>query len=94
MLVFVGVFVVALGVDRAMTAGAGPSLRGLEPTVREVSSDVIQSARASFAPPPDQHFVNCSAAHAAGRFSIPAGDPSYRERMDGDGDGFACEPYS
>jgi hypothetical protein len=40
----------------------------------------------------DLHFSGCREAHAAGRYSIPAWDPSYRERMDGDGDGFACEP--
>lgn len=40
----------------------------------------------------DMHFSGCRAAHAAGRYSIPAWDPSYRERMDGDSDGFACEP--
>lgn len=41
----------------------------------------------------DQHFSGCDAARAAGRENIPAFDPSYRERMDGDGDGLACEPY-
>lgn len=41
----------------------------------------------------DQHFRNCDAARAAGRQSIPSWDPSYRERMDRDGDGVACEPY-
>lgn len=41
----------------------------------------------------DQHFSGCKAARAAGRHNIPASDPSYRPRMDGDGDGLACEPY-
>lgn len=41
----------------------------------------------------DQHFANCSEARRAGRQNIPAWDPSYRERMDRDGDGLACEPY-
>ena len=40
----------------------------------------------------DPHFRNCTDAHAAGRYSIPVGDPAYRARMDGDRDGFACEP--
>ncbi|PLR21014.1 calcium-binding protein [Caulobacter zeae] len=43
--------------------------------------------------PADQHFSGCNAARAAGRESIPSWDPSYRESMDGDGDGLACEPY-
>jgi hypothetical protein len=41
----------------------------------------------------DQHFGGCDDARAAGRENIPAWDPSYRESMDGDGDGLACEPY-
>lgn len=45
------------------------------------------------APPVDQHFSGCDAARAAGRVNIARSDPSYRERMDGDGDGLACEPY-
>jgi hypothetical protein len=47
------------------------------------------------APPPgarDMHFRRCREAHAAGRYSIPAWDPSYRAWMDGDHDGLACEP--
>ena len=40
----------------------------------------------------DQNFSGCDAARAAGRESIPRHDPSYREWMDGDGDGLACEP--
>ncbi len=40
----------------------------------------------------DQHFSGCDAARAAGRENIPRWDPSYREHMDGDGDGLACEP--
>lgn len=45
------------------------------------------------AKPVDQHFSGCDAARAAGRQNIPSWDPSYRERMDRDGDGLACEPY-
>ena len=41
----------------------------------------------------DQYFINCKAAQAAGRSNIPRRDPSYRSRMDRDGDGLACEPY-
>jgi hypothetical protein len=39
------------------------------------------------------YFPNCSAARAAGAAPIYAGDPGYREEMDGDLDGIACEPY-
>jgi hypothetical protein len=35
----------------------------------------------------------CNDARAAGTAPIYAGEPGYREDMDGDGDGVACEPY-
>lgn len=41
----------------------------------------------------DQHFANCADARRQGRQNIPRWDPSYRERMDRDRDGLACEPY-
>lgn len=44
-------------------------------------------------PPVDQHFRGCDDARAAGRENIPIADPSYREWMDGDHDGWACEPW-
>ncbi|WP_436017616.1 excalibur calcium-binding domain-containing protein [Phenylobacterium sp. LjRoot219] len=43
--------------------------------------------------PDFRYFPNCAAAHAAGVYSIHRGDPGYRERLDRDGDGRACEPY-
>ena len=61
-----------------------------------VQSTGIEEAVTNFVDPPppvDQHFFNCRAAHAAGYEDIPRGDPSYREWMDGDSDGLACEPY-
>jgi len=39
------------------------------------------------------YYPNCSAARAAGAAPIYAGQPGYREEMDGDLDGVACEPY-
>lgn len=41
--------------------------------------------------PQSTYFRNCSAAHAAGRYNIPVGDPGYRPGLDRDGDGYACE---
>ena len=59
------------------------------------SSEAIESVVDLVAPPPpvDQHFRGCDDARAAGRENIPIGDPSYRSWMDGDGDGWACEPW-
>ena len=56
------------------------------PTIRPQPQNLL-------GPRPDGNFRNCAQAFAAGRRNIPSSDPSYRARMDGDGDGLACEPY-
>ncbi len=40
----------------------------------------------------DHHYAGCDTARANGHENIAAGEPSYREWMDGDGDGLASEP--
>ena len=37
------------------------------------------------------YYANCAAARAAGAAPLRAGQPGYREKMDGDRDGVACE---
>ena len=37
-------------------------------------------------------YSGCDEVRAAGKAPIHAGEPGYREFMDGDGDGLACEP--
>lgn len=44
-------------------------------------------------PQAGDYWPGCDAARAAGTAPIYAGEPGYREGMDGDGDGIACEPY-
>jgi hypothetical protein len=44
------------------------------------------------APKAGDHWGGCNDARAAGTASIYRGEPGYREDMDGDGDGEACEP--
>ena len=44
-------------------------------------------------PPPGAYYQNCDAAREAGVAPIYAGESGYREQLDGDGDGIACEPY-
>lgn len=39
------------------------------------------------------YYPNCKAAWEAGAAPIYKGEPGYREGMDGDHDGIACEPY-
>jgi hypothetical protein len=38
------------------------------------------------------YYAGCNEARAAGVAPIYRGSPGYREGMDGDGDGIACEP--
>lgn len=44
-------------------------------------------------PQPGDYWSGCDAARSAGTAPIYAGEPGYREDMDGDSDGVACEPY-
>lgn len=39
------------------------------------------------------YYYNCDAARAAGASPIHRGEPGYRDTLDGDDDGVACEPY-
>lgn len=41
--------------------------------------------------PTDVYYQNCTAARAAGAAPLHVGQPGYRLKMDGDGDGIACE---
>ena len=40
-----------------------------------------------------RYFSGCNEARAAGAAPIRVGEPGYREEMDGDGDGIACESH-
>lgn len=44
-------------------------------------------------PQPGAYYRNCDAARAAGVAPLYRGEPGYREPMDADSDGVACEPY-
>lgn len=39
------------------------------------------------------YYSGCDEVRAAGKAPLYSGDPGYREGMDGDSDGVACEPY-
>ncbi|GAA1756467.1 excalibur calcium-binding domain-containing protein [Kocuria aegyptia] len=41
--------------------------------------------------PADVHYANCTAAREAGAAPLLRGEPGYRDAMDRDGDGVACE---
>ncbi len=39
------------------------------------------------------YYAGCHEVRALGKAPLYRGDPGYREGMDGDDDGIACEPY-
>ena len=41
----------------------------------------------------DVYYENCTEARGDGAQSIREGEPGYREELDRDGDGIACEPW-
>jgi len=43
-------------------------------------------------PAPAAYYKNCTAARAAGAAPLYRGQPGYRDQLDGDHDGVACEP--
>ena len=51
----------------------------------------------SLASAPDRsaeaYYPNCDAARSAGVAPITEGEPGYRQQLDADDDGIACEPY-
>jgi Excalibur calcium-binding domain len=40
------------------------------------------------------YYRNCDAVRAAGKAPLHRGQPGFRDALDGDDDGVACEPYS
>ena len=71
-----------LGVYTLVPSGNAPAT-----TSASVEAPVTQSIESS------RYFRNCAAARAAGAATIHAGQPGYRDSLDRDGDGIACEPY-
>lgn len=82
-----------MGVAALVGAGAGSVLAndGDLSTIREwaVEVGVIRENT----PQPGAYYRNCDAARAAGVAPLHRGEPGYREPMDADSDGVACEPY-
>lgn len=56
------------------------------------SKNYVEPAR-NAPPAAPIYFRNCDEAKARGFTNIPIGAPGYRGNLDGDSDGFACEPY-
>lgn len=82
------------GIAAMLTQGRGPTPAAAEPASFSSEEDWAEApAPAVRTAPTGAVFAGCDDARAAGRENIPIGDPAYRADMDGDSDGFACEPY-
>ncbi|WP_294190444.1 excalibur calcium-binding domain-containing protein [uncultured Sphingomonas sp.] len=87
-LIAAGVVGVVVGVGSTTTAGTGRA------AVTKVAhgAAVATGLKRAREPQPGDHWGGCNDARAAGTAPIYRGEPGYRENMDGDGDGIACEP--
>lgn len=92
----VGSYLTAAGLFGAL-AGGGWAMTNPDQqqafisNAKEVAVGVgIMRARA---PQEGDYWRRCDEARAAGTAPIYRGEPGYREGMDGDSDGIACEPY-
>jgi hypothetical protein len=63
-------------------ASADPRSEPTAPAPKPTAEEIERSA----------YYPNCRAAWDAGHAPIFRGQPGYREELDGDGDGIACEP--
>jgi hypothetical protein len=57
------------------------------------AASVYQDIGRDHAAPSGAYYFNCDEARAAGVAPIHAGESGYRDDLDADGDGIACEPY-
>jgi len=71
------------GVVGVATFAAAPNLTA---AWNQAPEDVRQIERSAYYP-------DCRAARSAGVAPIHAGSPGYREGLDRDSDGIACEPW-
>ncbi|MFG3189266.1 excalibur calcium-binding domain-containing protein [Streptomyces omiyaensis] len=66
-----------------------------EPEVPETeTSDLVTPESPESASPAATYYENCDAAREAGAAPLLRGEPGYREALDREGDGIACEPYA
>jgi hypothetical protein len=69
-----------------LTWQAAPQVQSLWARANKSPEEVATIERSAY-------YRNCDDARAAGAAPIYRGQPGYREEMDGDFDGIACEPY-
>jgi hypothetical protein len=84
-------FVAIVGLS-ALT-GASTTVRGRDAIAQAIKNIGAATDLRKRSPKAGDYWDGCNGARAAGTASIYRGEPGYREGMDGDGDGIACEPY-
>jgi len=82
---FVGQLLGGMMMVGVVTWQATPLLLSLWHTVGVPPEQIARTERSAY-------YAGCDEARAAGVAPIYRGSPGYREGMDGDGDGIACEP--
>ncbi|MDT8758757.1 excalibur calcium-binding domain-containing protein [Sphingomonas psychrotolerans] len=84
-----GVAGVLLGAGSvAISEGGAAKVSGAAKAVA-VSTGMMRARQ----PQTGDYWSGCNEAREAGAAPIYAGEPGYREGLDGDSDGIACEPY-
>jgi Excalibur calcium-binding domain len=63
------------------------------PNKTAIAGNQGESTQLPAAVPLPVYYPGCNAVRALGKAPLYVGDPGYREEMDGDGDGIACEPF-
>lgn len=88
-LLIAAVLGVALGLGSTATPPSGQSALAGQAQQLAVSSGWKRQREAQAG----DAWGGCNDARSAGTFPIYRGEPGYREDMDGDGDGIACEAH-
>jgi hypothetical protein len=65
----------------------------LPPITAEEKAVAAANAKARQEVERSVYYSGCNQVRAAGKAPLYRGDPGFRDGMDGDGDGIACEPY-
>ena len=102
-------YVFELDAGKLVPAKSGEGIAPSGAVTAPRGAPVVQASEASTpAAPPGQgnarastsgvsgglYFISCADAERAGYSSMGIGTPGYREGLDGDHDGVACEPYT
>lgn len=84
-----GVAGVLLGAGSVAISEGGPAKVSGAAKAVAVSTGMMRARQ----PQTGDYWSGCNEAREAGTAPIYAGEPGYREGLDGDSDGIACEPY-